>query len=236
MQVVVITGANRGIGLELTKQLVRKKYKVIATCRKPEKAEELRKIKKQNEEYIDIIQLDVTDKESREKAVEEIEKITSKVDVLINNAGIIAGGTRRNIPFGELYKEDFVKVFKTNSIAPVLLTEKLFNLLQKAEKPRVVNISSQMGSITLKSYGGEYSYSASKAALNMFTKLMANDLRSQNIIVISMHPGWVKTDMGGPAAPITPEESAKGIINVIEKLSLPDSGKFFDYLGHELPW
>ena len=145
-------------------------------------------------------------------------------------------GTRRNIPFGELYKEDFTKVFQTNSIGPLLLAERLIDLIKRSPQARIINVSSQMGSITRKSYGGEYSYSASKAALNMFTKLMANDLRKDRVIVLSMHPGWVQTDMGGTAAPIKPKESVQGMIAVIEKTTMKDTGKFLDYQGNELPW
>ncbi|MHA1778992.1 MAG: SDR family oxidoreductase [Candidatus Heimdallarchaeaceae archaeon] len=235
MNIAVIIGANRGLGLEFTTQLLKKEYNVIATCREPDKAKNLQKLKAENKNLLSIVKLDVRYATSRDLVAEKISKIVNRIDLLINNAGIIAG-TRRNIPFGELYKEDFTKVFQTNSIGPLLLAERLIDLIKRSPQARIINVSSQMGSITRKSYGGEYSYSASKAALNMFTKLMANDLRKDRVIVLSMHPGWVQTDMGGTAAPIKPKESVQGMIAVIEKTTMKDTGKFLDYQGNELPW
>ncbi len=235
---VLVTGGSRGIGLEFVRQLAMREDKIFVGVRNPDKTPNLAKLQSQYKNLIHVFPLDVSNKESIFKAFDVVSRQTSSLDLLINNAGIISGTNKRGlhtIPFGELHTEDLVRVFKVNSIAPILITERFLPLIERGSSPKVVNITSRLGSITL-SNGGYLSYRASKAALNMFTKSIAPELRSKGIITVVIHPGWVRTEMGGPGAPLTPEESVSGMLSVIDKLSAKDAGKFLDYQGNELPW
>jgi len=236
MKTVLITGASRGLGLEFTKQYLEGGNIVFASCRNPEKATFLLDEKERHEDILHIIKLDVTNEEGRNQAFKEISKKTDKLDILINNAGIISGNEQEPSALGEIYKEDFSKVFLVNSIAPLLVTEKFLPLLEKGSNSKVVNISSQNGSIALRNVGGKYSYASSKAALNMITKILSYDLFDKGIVVIAIHPGWIKTDMGGEEAPLEKEESVSQIINVIETTNIIKTGKFLDREGKHLPW
>ena len=237
MKRILITGSNSGLGLEFTKQYLERGDYVIASCRKPENAVELRELKEKHPGRIIVPQLEVSDEESRDKLFKQISSFIDKLDILINNAGVISGNLEYSPPLGELHKEDMTKVFLINSISPLYMAERFLPLLKKSNNPVIVNISSMSGSITKRTRGGGYSYSASKAALNMFMKNLSNDLREQRIITVSLHPGWVKT--GFPYtenAPLETEDSIKGMIEVIESLKMEDTGKFFDWHGDELPW
>jgi NAD(P)-dependent dehydrogenase (short-subunit alcohol dehydrogenase family) len=196
MKHIFITGASRGLGLEFTRQYLAQGNKVYASCRNPEQATFLQDLKERYEDKLHIIGLDVTDEEGRNKAFKSISTLTNHLDILINNAGIISGNERESSSFGEIYKEDFSKVFLVNSISPLLVSEKFFPLLEKSEGAKIVNISSQNGSIALRDVGGKYSYAASKAALNMITKILSYDVIDKGIVAIAVHPGWIKTDMG----------------------------------------
>lgn len=237
MKRILITGSNSGIGLEFTKKYLERGDYVIASCRKPENAYELRDLRENHAGRIIVPQLDVSEDDSRDRLFKNISSFLDKLDILINNAGIISGNLEYSPPLGELYNEDMTKVFLINSISPVYMAEKFLPLLKRSNNPKIINISSTSGSITKRSRGGGYSYSASKAALNMFTKNLANDLREHKIIAVALHPGWVKT--GFPYtenAPLTPEESVKGMIKIIDSLEMNDTGKFIDWQGNEQPW
>ncbi|ABR30414.1 short-chain dehydrogenase [Thermosipho melanesiensis] len=204
---ILVTGANRGIGLALVKEAKKRGHMVIQTMRKSI-----------NKAYY----LDLSDLNSIEKFVDEL---PLEIDVLINNAGILYKDK-----FGILNYENFLNSFKVNTLGALFLTETLYkrNKLRK----KVINITSILGSIELTNNTPSFSYSISKAALNMVTKLLSTNLKG--ISVISVHPGWVRTDMGGKEAPIFPEESAKGILNIAEQVE--DTGTFIDYTGKLLPW
>lgn len=235
---VLITGGSRGIGLEFVRQLAMREDKIFVGVRNPDKSPNLASLQKKYKNLIHVFPLDVSSKESILEAFDRISRQTSSLDLLINNAGIISGTDKKGlhtVPLGELHTEDLVKVFKVNSIAPILITERFLPLLERGSSPKVINVTSRLGSITL-SNGGYLSYRASKAALNMFTKSIAPELRSKGIIAVVIHPGWVRTEMGGPGAPLTPEESVSGMLSVIDRLSVKDAGKFLDYQGNELPW
>jgi NAD(P)-dependent dehydrogenase (short-subunit alcohol dehydrogenase family) len=237
MKRILITGSNSGIGLEFTKKYLEKGDYVIASCRKPESAYELRDIRENHAGRIIVPQLDVSDEDSRDKLFKNVSSFLDKLDVLINNAGVISGNLEHSPPLGELHNEDMTKVFLINSISPVYMAEKFLPLLKRSNNPKIINISSISGSISKRTRGGGYSYSASKAALNMFTKNLSNDLREDRIIVVAIHPGWVKT--GFPYtenAPNMPEETVGGMMDVIESLEMKDSGKFIDWQGTEQPW
>ncbi|MFX1255793.1 MAG: SDR family oxidoreductase [Promethearchaeota archaeon] len=233
---ILITGTNRGLGLEFVKQYLKRGEKVIATCREPDKAVELQNLENNYGNTLTILQLEVTDQKSRDEVYEKIKQKFGQIDLLINNAGIASGGKKNSYVLGELHKEDIGKVFQVNAISPLLLSERFLDLVEKGDKPKIINITSALGSIGRKNMIFRYSYSASKSALNMFSKMMSLELKSKGIIVLALHPGHVKTDLGGVYAPLMPEESVNGMINVIDSLKLDDTGKYLDWQRNELPW
>ena len=184
-----------------------------------------------------IHELDVTDPVSREALLRRVSEEHEALDALINAAGIIAGDEEHTSEFGKLDQNELARTFLVNGIAPLMMTELLFPLLEKGTEPLVVNISSLNGSIRLWDRPGKYSYCASKAALNMITKTLAIELRDAGIKVVAFHPGWVKTWMTrNEPAPMEPAESISGMLRVIDGLRPEDSGKFLDWQGNEVPW
>jgi len=230
---VLITGTNRGLGFEFVKQYLSSGNEVIATYRENNDIFKLLELKSLYPDDLTLIPLDVSGPESRENVHKTVKDNFDYLDILINNAGMTG---KRQLSLGNLIEDDMLRVFNVNSISPVLMTEMFVDLLRRSSQPKVVNISSWMGSITHRQNTSNYSYCASKAALNMFSKLLANSLRDEKIIVIPMHPGWVKTRMGTQEAPITPEKSISGMIKVIKSLTLADSGKFLEWTGQEVLW
>jgi NAD(P)-dependent dehydrogenase (short-subunit alcohol dehydrogenase family) len=218
----LITGANRGIGLELARQLVAAGHSVVATARKPSGLES--KLKGNSLIY----PLDVG---SPESIGELAGRLDGPIDVLINNAGVIGDG---DTGFETASPEKIMESFTVNALGAFRVTQALLKHLERGTKPKVVNITSQMGSIADNKSGGYYGYRMSKAALNMFTKSLAVDFPKWT--VLCLHPGWVQTDMGGREAPVSPEDSARGLIKVIEKAGTSESGRFFNFRGEELPW
>lgn len=233
---ILVTGASRGLGLEFTKQYLERGDFVIATCRQPEKAEELERLQKEFGKNLEIERLDVTSEKSKEMLYQKLLDKSIEINLLINNAGIISGNEKEGSSFGELYKEDFSKVFQVNSVSPILISEKFLPLLKNGSEPKIVNISSMSGSISNRTRSGGYAYSSSKAALNMMTKTLSNELKEMEITVVVIHPGWVKTDMGGENAPLELESSITSIIKVIDSLSIADTGKFLDWQRNEVQW
>jgi len=231
MQTVVITGTNRGIGLELTKQFYRSgEWRVLACCRTPEHAEELCALQDQSNRTIEVFPLNVTDDVSIASFAEQI--AGRPVDVLLNNAGII-GGDRQSARDTDY--DAWLETFKVNTIAPFKLVQTLIGNLRLSNRARVMTVSSQMGALSRKR-GGSYAYRSSKAAVNKVMQGLAIDLEADDIIVSMIHPGWVQTDMGGETADITPQESARGIFKVICSLTHNDNGRFFQWNGEEHPW
>lgn len=233
---ILITGASRGLGLEFTKQYLERGDNVIATCRQPEKAKELEELQKDFGKRLEIEQLEVTSEKSKDVLYQKLLDDSIEINILINNAGIISGDEKEGLSFGNLYKEDFSKVFQVNTVSPILISEKFLPLLKEAIEPKIVNISSMSGSINNKTRSGGYAYSSSKAALNMMTKTLSNELKEMEITVVAIHPGWIKTDMGGENAPLELEGSITSIISVIDSLSIKDTGKFLDWQRNEVQW
>ena len=229
---VLITGANRGIGLEFVRQLAARGEQIFATCRNPNEALELYDLQMQYPDQVLITGLDVTDQQSIAESHQVISTETETLDLLINNAGINIdeGG------FGALDLETMQSILTVNSIAPMLSTQQYLDMIKEGSEPKIINISSIMGSLTNLQTTGNYSYSASKTALNMYSRRLSHDLRNAGVIVIMLHPGWVQTDMGGPNADITTEDSVKNMLQVIDSLSLLNSGGYFDYTGQTIPW
>lgn len=234
---MVVTGAGRGLGLEFVRQLLPRAEYLIATARKPESAQELQELARKNEK-LKIVQLDVSDEESILRAAEEIGSLVSSLDLLINNAGIYIGrpGTAAGSDtLGKLTMQGGVETFRTNAIGPMILTQSLLPLLEKAEHAKIVSLTSGLASIA-NTAGPPFHYSASKAALDMYMHGLAVQLRKSGTISVVINPGWVQTDMGGRGAAITAEESAKGILKVVDHLTHEQSGSFLNYKGQREPW
>ncbi|HXH74241.1 MAG TPA: SDR family oxidoreductase [Bacteriovoracaceae bacterium] len=220
---VVITGTSRGIGLELTRHALIKGHKVLAIARKPQDSHELMQLKNESKNLI-LLQLDL-DVENAEQKIAQAVKDWSCVDVLINNAGIYSDDKSR---------KDFELSFLTNSIMPLFVTRALLPMLKKSSRPVSLQITSQMGSIQDNTSGGSYSYRASKSALNMFFKCLSID--ETWLISLLVHPGWVKTRMGGNGAPLSAVDSSAGIWKLIENADAGQNGSFLNYRGEKIPW
>lgn len=229
---ILITGANRGIGLEFVKQYAADGWRVLACCRKLQNAAELDALAQQSNDLITVHQLDISDFSQIEKL--SLELVGQELDVLLNNAGIYPDSSSGG--FGATNYEGWAHAFQVNTMAPLKMAETFTGNLTRGQQKKIINITSKMGSIADNSGGGAYTYRSSKAALNMVTKSLAIDLAPRGIITAVLHPGWVQTDMGGPNALISTEQSVSGMRQVIARLNMKDSGKFYGYDGQEIPW
>lgn len=237
MKNVLVTGGSRGIGLEFTRQYLKKDCRFYAASRNPGNSRELQQLKAAYGAHLLILQVDVGHEESRRDLYQALSAEAEKLDVVINSAGVLSGNEEFCHPFGELRQEDLCKTLLINSVAPLMVVEGVLPFLKNGTNPVVVNISSDNGSISRKIHAGKYGYSASKAALNMNTKILSVELRDLGILVVSLHPGWVKTSMTrNENAPLEPSESIGGMMRVIESLSMEDTGRFLDWKGNEIPW
>jgi NAD(P)-dependent dehydrogenase (short-subunit alcohol dehydrogenase family) len=239
-QRILVTGANRGIGLEFTRQLAARGDRVFATARDLNRAAELRELAKEyGDDHVTIVPLDVDSADSIRAAADAIGRQTDALDLLINNAGIYAARVGKDGQpaerMGELNFDDALEVIRTNAVAPLILTQALLPLLKNGTTPKVVSITSGYGSVADNS-GFPYYYAASKAALNQFMRSLAGDATAKGIITIVMSPGWVQTDMGGASAPITPEQSVVGMLKVIDGLSAADNSTFKEWRGKDVAW
>lgn len=228
---VIITGASRGIGLEMVKQAVKHRWRVFACVRDPHTPQKLFEIAKMSGGLVSVHMLDVADTAQIQALAYELRM--EPIDILINNAGMY-GSMQHN--FGEVDVESWLQTFRINTIAPLQMAENFFPHLKHGKRKLIVNISSKMGSITDNSSGGSYIYRSSKTALNQVLKSLSVDLNADGFTCVNLHPGWVKTDMGGPNAEITPAQSVSNMFSIIDKLRQEDSGKFFDIDGSEIPW
>lgn len=241
MQRILITGANRGIGLALVQEYLKNEETFIfATCRNPDAAIELNALAEVTPEQVRVIPLDVVNQQSVNSSRRVVGEAVKGLDILINNAGILPGGVDnrdRNISaLGQLEADAMLNVFRVNTISPVIVTQAFADLLRNGSFARVINVSSDAGSINLRDKGCDYSYPSSKAALNMMSRCLAGDLHEDGVCVISIHPGWIQTDMGGTQALLTLEESIPTMVKVINGLSLKDSGTFLNWDGQSVAW
>jgi len=241
MRRVVVTGANRGLGLEFTRQLASAGDEVVATTRHPKTSDELNKLASTSGGRVTVVRLDVGGEpgEFRAAAMEISERFDA-VDLLINNAGIwTAPGEPDRASSGglaDLRPEPVLEVMRINAVGPLLTTQALAPRLALARRAVVVNLTSGLGSIDRTTSRGNVAYAMSKAALNMLTRQLAAELAGQGTIVVAMSPGWVATDMGGASAPLEPAESVHGMLNVLGALTPAQSGVFLDHAGAVLPW
>jgi NAD(P)-dependent dehydrogenase (short-subunit alcohol dehydrogenase family) len=231
MQTVLITGANRGIGLEFTRQYLDDGWQVLACCRDPKKADALNGLAADHE-ALEMVPLDVSDMASVSKAANALEG--RAIDLLINNAGIF--GPRDRAALGDVDYDGWAEVMDVNVMGPMRVAGAFAANLALSTHPVLATISSKMGSMGANVSGGNYIYRSSKAAVNAVVKCLSLDLGPKGVIVAAFHPGWVQTDMGGGAADITVEESVTGMRRVIAGLKAQDNGGFFNYDGAPLPW
>ncbi len=229
---VLLTGANRGLGLEWVRQLAARGERVFATCRQPAQATALQEVAREFADRVVVLPMDVSAPESIATAVQQVAQQTAALDVVINNAGVLF----EHETIANLQAQHLETACRVNAIGPLMVAQQALPLLRRGHRPVVFNISTMLASLTLKDFGGYYSYSASKAALNMLTRTLAAELRPQGIIVVAVHPGWVRTEMGGPAAPLSPETSVRGMLQLLDGLTLAHSGRFWTWEGREHPW
>jgi NAD(P)-dependent dehydrogenase (short-subunit alcohol dehydrogenase family) len=228
MATVLVTGSNRGIGLEFVKQYAEEDWKVIACCREPSAARELQTLAQQHKN-IQIQALDVADFTQIDALASQLKD--EKIDVLINNAGVYPASN-----LGDVDYEAWAHAYKVNSMAPFKMVEAFTPHIAKSSLKKVATLSSKMGSLDDNTSGGSYLYRTSKTAVNMVMKSLAIDLKPFGISVVTLHPGWVQTDMGGPNGLIDTSTSVTGLREVIANLTLNNSGKFIAYDGKEIAW
>ncbi|MGZ8251371.1 MAG: SDR family oxidoreductase [Methylophilaceae bacterium] len=230
---VLITGANRGLGLEFTRQYANDGWQVIACCRDPESATALNTLAASTGNTparpIEVRKLDVNDFAQIDQLAQQLSG--QKIDLLINNAGVYPQSA-----WGHIDYEAWAQAFKINTMAPLKMAEAFVEHVATSQLRKIVTLSSKMGSMDDNTSGGSYLYRTSKAAVNMVMKSLTIDLKPRGIASTILHPGWVQTDMGGPNGLINTEQSVTGLRKVIEQLTLGNSGRFMAYDGKEIPW
>lgn len=241
MRRVLITGAGRGLGLEFVRQCILRGDYVFASFRDTDRSSELYALTTKYPDQLNILRLDVTDSASIDESYNIVKQNLDGIDLLVNNAGVNSkskdmGNPANHSVLGQLDSKKMLEMFRVNSVAPIIMAQTYLPLLIKGVNPKIVNISSVRASISEKMQGGNYSYCASKAALNMLTRALAFDLAQWKIIVIAIDPGWAKTDMGGKNAQITTAKSVEGMLKVIDNLSNLDTGRFLSWKGEICLW
>jgi NAD(P)-dependent dehydrogenase (short-subunit alcohol dehydrogenase family) len=226
----VVSGANRGLGLEFVRQLLARGDEVVAGCRDPAAADALAALGADGR--LDVVALDLADDASIAAFVAAVEARFDGVDLLVNNAGMLVSGER----FGAVARDTLVGTFDVNAAGPFLLTQALAPRLAAGRRPRVASVGSGMGSIARLEAFRSPSYSISKTALNMASALLARALNPRGVGVLTLSPGWVRTAMGGDAAPLTPAQSVAGMLRVIDDTPGLPAGEFLDHDGTPLRW
>ena len=227
---VLVTGANRGLGLGFVKNYLGKNVNVVGTTRDLKSSKELLAIKERFPNNLEIFELDLL-KESAGYTLANF--LGDKpIDILINNAGV--GSSNQHLQ--AVSPKPWLEMLKVNLIAPLMVTQSIIDNVKKGSDKKIYFLSSQLGSIADNTSGGMYMYRSSKTGLNQVVKSLSVDLKPQGITVVSLHPGWVKTDMGGPNAPVSIDESIEGMMQVIDSTDIRDTGRFLNYDGKELPW
>jgi NAD(P)-dependent dehydrogenase (short-subunit alcohol dehydrogenase family) len=227
---ILITGANRGIGLELTRQFAADGWTVLACCRNPADAAELQALSEHNS-AIEVHTLDVTDYQQMAALSAELQD--RPLDILLSNAGIYGP---RGAGFGEVDPAHWREVLEVNSIAPLMLVQAFVEQVAASQQKLVAVISSKMGSIADNGSGGSYIYRSSKTMVNLVVKNLSIDLAGRGISAITLHPGWVKTEMGGANAEVGVDESAAGLKSILQSAGPAQNGQFIEFNGDPIPW
>lgn len=230
MNTLLVTGSNRGIGLEIVKQYAQLGWQVHACCRQPDAAQELLSLAQQHS-TIQIHPLDISDEAQITSLADKLNDIS--LDLLFNNAGIYG---QQNASFGNTNSQLWLDCFYINSIAPLKMCEAFVEQVARSQLKTIATMSSKMASMADNGSGGSYVYRSSKAALNAVMKSASIDLKPRGIKVAILHPGWVKTEMGGPHAEISTAESVQQMRNTLQQLTLDGSGSFFEIDGSIIPW
>lgn len=229
---LLITGANRGIGLEFCRQYAADGWRVLACCREPGKADALDRLAARYPDLVQLHALDVTDHAQIGQLARTL--ADEAIDLLINNAGVYPASDKRG--FGHTDYAEWMAAFTINTMAPLKMAEAFVGQVARSRLSLIVTLTSQMGSIDDNGSGGSYLYRSSKAAANMVVKSLSVDLLEKGITAVAFHPGWVKTDMGGPDAMIPVEQSVADMRKVIAGLTPADTGRFIGYDGRVIPW
>ena len=228
---VLITGANRGLGFEFARQYATDGWRVFAACRNPTTASELKRLAQDRRGKLTVVAMDVTDAASVKNAATQLKDVA--VDLLINSAGIGGAPGQKT---GDVDYESWAQVLNVNTMGPLRVLESFCDHIAASERKLVVTITSGMGSLAENTSGGSIPYRSSKAAVNMAMRSAAIDLAPRGITCVLLNPGWVRTDMGGPKAPLSPQESVTAMRHLIETLGPAQSGKFYNFDGREYPW
>lgn len=231
MPTIMITGAGRGIGLEFVRQYDADGWRILACCRTPASADELNQLAQASGDRITVHTLDVDSSQSVAALKTELGDVV--LDVLINNAGVMG---QRNAERGSIDYDAWAGAMNTNVMGPMRVAEAFADNVAAGEQKKLITVSSKMGSIGLNDAPNSIVYRSSKAAVNMVMSCLANDLGGQGVICHCFHPGWVRTDMGGPTAAVSVEDSAGGMRTVIAGLGSGDNGGFSNYDGEKLEW
>ncbi len=230
-ETILITGANRGIGLEMVRQYAAAGWRVLACCRNPRQANELAALAEQAKGAVSVHQLDVGDAARIGRLADELEG--QAIDILFNNAGRFGPPSQE---YGPIDTEGWLETFRVNSIAPYQMAVAFAGHVARSHRRIIATMGTVMGSISDNRSGGYYAYRSSKAAVHMVVRGLAVDLQPRGIISVVFHPGWVQTDMGGAGATLSPAESVTGLRRFLGTVTPEHSGRFFDYQGRELPW
>lgn len=231
MPSTLITGANRGLGLEFARQYLADGWQVYGACRDPDTASQLRRLVDPSDQNLRIMALDVTDPANIKAAAIALDG--QAIDLLLNNAGVMGP---RGQTIGNIDYDAWAKVLDANTMGPMRVSEAFIDNVARSDRRLIVTLTSGMGSLADNTSGGSIAYRSSKAAVNMVMRSLAIDLAPRGITCVVVNPGWVQTDMGGPHAKITPAESVTKLRRLIDSLRPAQSGKFFNYDGREYPW
>ena len=232
MNTILVTGGNRGLGLEWVRQYAQQGWRVYATCRFPDQANELQGLANQ-QDNLTVHRLDVTDAEQLTALCQDIGDVA--IDVLVNNAGVYHEQWGKD-PLGTIKYEDWQHTFDVNSLGPMRVSEALVEKVARSEKRLIVSITSHMGSIADIGSANDYAYRSSKAALNAAMKGLSIEVAERGVGVLLLHPGWVRTRMGGDSAPLSTQESVSGMRKLVDDFKLSQSGNFYRYDGKTMPW
>lgn len=232
MKTVLITGTNRGIGLEFVRQYAEQGWRVLACTRNPADAGDLKQLAARFSDTVQVNALDVADHAQIMQLSQALSE--EKIDLLINNAGVYPSD--RGASFHQIDYEAWRYAFEVNAMAPLKMADAFYAQVAGSDLRKIVTVTSKMGSIADNRGGGSYIYRSSKAAVNSVMKSLAIDLDPKGIIVALLHPGWVRTDMGGPNGLISSEKSVSGMRQVIDDLIHTDTGKFYAFDGQIIPW